>query len=297
MSTRLLAVGDNVVDRYVELGFMYPGGNAVNVAVHARRVGSQAAYLGVLGSDQAGQAVLAALRAEQVDTTLTRVVQGDNASADVRVVDGNRVFGVGRPGVSRFVLSADDLAAAATFDIVHTGECSSLEDQLPALASAATRLSFDFSERPWDYVAQHAAHVDIAIASSPSGDRGDAEARADAIRALGPDVVAVTLGAAGAVLSVGDELHFAPAGAVRVVDTLGAGDAFIARLLHGLLTREPPQQLLSAATAYASAACAGYGAFGYQTALTDSPEPTPEPTRKPTPDHQALSGTARWETA
>lgn len=283
MSPRLLTVGDNVVDRYVDLGFMYPGGNAVNVAVHARRVGAESAYLGVLGTDGAGRAVLQALQAEDVDTSLIRVVDGPNASADVRVVDGNRIFGAGQPGVSQFTLSSADLAALGSYDIVHTGECSHLEDQLPVLRTAARRLSFDFSERPWDYVRAYAAHVTIAIASSPGGDRGEAAAKAAALRDLGPETVAVTLGAEGALLLLGDRFFHSPAGDVRVVDTLGAGDAFIARLLHGLMTGEPAQDLLSASTAYASAACAAYGAFGY---------PTPfEMT-----DHSALSGTtARWE--
>ena len=49
------------LDRYVEAGYMYPGGNAVNVAVHARRNGATSAYLGAVGTDRAGQVVLAAL--------------------------------------------------------------------------------------------------------------------------------------------------------------------------------------------------------------------------------------------
>ena len=48
---RLLTVGDNVVDCYPDLGTMFPGGNTVNVAVHAQRNGAEAAYLGALGTD------------------------------------------------------------------------------------------------------------------------------------------------------------------------------------------------------------------------------------------------------
>ena len=68
----LLAVGDNVVDRYVEAGYMYPGGNAVNVAVHARRNGATSAYLGAVGTDRAGQVVLAALRRRASTRRCTR---------------------------------------------------------------------------------------------------------------------------------------------------------------------------------------------------------------------------------
>lgn len=265
METNVLAIGDNVVDRYLDLGAFYPGGNAVNVAVHARRCDVAAAYIGAVGTDRAGRAVLAALRAEGVDTTGVRVVDGPNASAEVRVVDGNRAFGRGDAGVSRFRLDQGDLAAASAAAIVHTGECSMLEDQLPRLRGSARRLSFDFSERPLDYVTAYAPLVDVAVRSCPGATREEAVHAAWHLRSLGPQVVAVTLGAAGAVVLVGEEVAWATAPKAPVVDTLGAGDAFIARLLTGLLSDEPVASLVGAATAYASASCASYGAFGHET--------------------------------
>jgi sugar/nucleoside kinase (ribokinase family) len=263
----LLAVGDNVVDRYVEAGYMYPGGNAVNVAVHARRNGAASAYLGAVGTDRAGQVVLAALEEEGVDTTLTRQVGGPNAYADVRVVDGNRVFGGADVGISRFSLAREDLTAAAAFDIVHTGECSMVEEQLEDLADAARVLSFDFSERPWDYVRTHAPKVSVAIWSTPGGDRASAETRAARLSELGPSVVAITMGSGGAVLLRDGELAYSPVSPSTIVDTLGAGDAFIARLLVGLASAEPLDTLARNATRYATASCSSYGAFGHRTPL------------------------------
>jgi fructoselysine 6-kinase len=261
---RLLAVGDNVVDWYPQHGAFYPGGNALNVAVHGRRLGLDAAYLGVLGTDRAGLAVLSALRSEDVDTARLRIVDGPNAYAVVELVDGNRRFRDGSPGVSMFRLSEGDLAAAASYDIVHTGECSGLEDQLGELSRAVRRLSFDFSERPWDYVEQLAPLVDIAVWSSPTGDVDAAVRAAERLRGLGPAVAAVTLGASGAVVAQDRVIHH-PAPRGRIVDTLGAGDAFIARLLAGLLRAEPAGELVARATAYATAACESFGAFGYAT--------------------------------
>jgi fructoselysine 6-kinase len=263
----LLAVGDNVVDRYVEAGYMYPGGNAVNVAVHARRNGATSAYLGAVGTDRAGQVVLAALEEEGVDTTHTRQVDGPNAYADVRVVEGNRVFGGADVGISRFSLAREDLTAAAAFDIVHTGECSMVEEQLQDLADAARVLSFDFSERPWDYVQTHAPKVSVAIWSMPGGDRASAEDRAACLRQLGPSVVAITMGAGGAVLLRDGAFAYSPVAPGTIVDTLGAGDAFIARLLVGLASAEPLDPLVRNATRYATASCSSYGAFGHRTPL------------------------------
>lgn len=276
---RLLAVGDNVVDVYPDDSVLFPGGNAVNVAVHARRCRAQSAYIGAIGTDHAGQAVLAALRAEGVDTSRTRVVQGPNAHAIVHLVQGNRIFGSGDVGISRFRLSPDDLAAAGSYDVVHTGECSMLEDQLPDLRSASRLLSIDVSERPWDYVQEYARHAHVAIQSCPVHELSAAKDHAVRLRALGPSVVAVTVGAAGAVVLDEDGWWVSrpvpPPGGV--VDTLGAGDAFSARFLSGLVSGEGPQQRLDAATAYATASCLSHGAFGYPTALpaVSAPQATP----------------------
>ena len=267
MNVTLLTLGDNVVDRYLERGVLYPGGNAVNVAVHGRRCGAGAAYIGAVGTDLAGRAVLDALVAEGVDTSMLRVVEGPNASADVRVVDGNRVFDHGDPGVSRFVLTPADFAAVAAAAIVHTGECSMVEDQLPDISAAAPRLSFDFSERPHDYIAEHARLVDIAIRSLPLATVDEAVHEARRIQDLGPSLVAVTMGSGGAVALQGEQVVYAQAPAAPVVDTLGAGDAFIGRFLSGLIAGTPLTTLLGAATAYASSTCATFGAFGYETSL------------------------------
>ena len=273
MTTSLVAVGDNVVDRYVDRGVMYPGGNAVNVAVHARRCGGRSAYVGAVGTDAAGRAVLDALVAEGVETGLVRVVDGPNAYAEVRVVDGNRVFGHGDPGISRITLGEDDLAAVAAADITHTGECSMVEDQLADLALAAPRLSFDFSERPWPYVEKYARHAQVAIRSCPGATPEEAAAEAKRLQELGPSVVAVTIGAEGAVLLDRQDVAYARPETAPVVDTLGAGDAFIARLLLGVTAGEDLHQLAHEATAYATSTCASFGAFGYETAIEATSTP------------------------
>lgn len=271
MNVSLIAVGDNVVDRYVDRGVMYPGGNAVNVAVHARRCGARSAYVGAVGTDVAGRTVLDALVNEGVDSSLVRILAGANAYAEVRVVEGNRVFGHGDPGVSRFALRDADLTAIANADITHTGECSMVEDQLGDLALAARRLSFDFSERPWSYVEKHAGHAQVAIRSCPGASPLQAVAEARRLQSLGPSVVAVTLGAGGAVVLYGDTVTQAQPAPAPVLDTLGAGDAFIARLLVGLAAGEEPAALTRAATDYATSTCAAFGAFGYETPISTTP--------------------------
>ena len=119
---RVLGAGDNVADRYLHQAMLYPGGNAVNVAVFAARLGARAGYLGVLGDDAAGRQILRALEAEHVDTALTRVVHAPNATADVELVGNDRVFLRSDRTTALFELDDAQLDAMAAYDVVHSVE-------------------------------------------------------------------------------------------------------------------------------------------------------------------------------
>jgi ribokinase len=71
---------------------------------------------------------------------------------------------------------------------------------------------------------------------------------------LGPPSAVVTLGAAGAVLAIGESYRHFSAPEVQVVDTTGAGDAFVgalaAKLAEGALLEEAvPYAVLAGAVA------------------------------------------------
>ncbi len=65
----------------------------------------------------------------------------------------------------------------------------------------------------------------------------DPDRAADAVLALGPDLVIVKLGPDGALARARHERATAAAIAIDVVNGLGAGDAFGGALCHGLLSR------------------------------------------------------------
>jgi fructoselysine 6-kinase len=263
---RLAGVGDNVVDRYRDLGTMFPGGQALNVAVYARRFGVPAAYVGVLGDDVAGRHVLGAIRAEGLEATRLRVEHGPNAFAEVEVIDGNREFVGGGAGVSRFQLGPADLDYLHGFDVVHSSESSYLEDQLHVLAGVAP-LSFDFSvRRDAAYIEPLIPHVAIAEFSLSDFDDAEAERWLKRIHRLGPRLVLATRGAHDALLFDGQHLWRQPSVPTEVIDSLGAGDAFIARFLVGVVRHEPFDHALEASAQAASITCGAYGAFGYGTA-------------------------------
>jgi fructoselysine 6-kinase len=264
----LVAIGDNVVDRYVDLGLEFPGGNCLNVAVHAARSGTRTAYVGVVGDDEAGSLTRAALRAEGVDDSRLRTRPGPTAWAEVRHVGGDRLFGASDKGVSLFDPTPADLGFVSRFGLAHSSYCSGLESALPGIA-ARVRLSFDFDDRTGDYAERLLPHVRVATFSAAHLSRGQTEDLLRWAAARGPAYVFATRGADGAMAFDGAEVHAAAAEPVEALDSLGAGDAFIGRALHGVLAGEPTAVLLRAAVATGGAACTTRGGFGHGRPLRD----------------------------
>lgn len=91
---KLLGLGDNVFDAYLFRDELYPGGNAANVSVLARRIGAEyTGYLGVLADDPPGRHFLAALREESVEVSRVRIGVGKSACNYIVLDDhGDRTF-------------------------------------------------------------------------------------------------------------------------------------------------------------------------------------------------------------
>lgn len=281
---KVIGFGDNIVDRFLDRGVMYPGGNCVNVAVLARRSGAESGYLGVFGSDPLGGFVRSAIEAEGVETSRCVVREGANGVTEIRVVDGDREFlGWNDGGVTisqPFVLGPGDLDYLATADLVHSSVYSASEPQLPALRTAGTLVSFDYSSeaesRSERYLRQTAPFVDLALFSLGDQPSSLAETQLRRAVAAGASFAVGTRGAAGALLFDGS--RFFVQGAVptdpgRFADTMGCGDAFLTGLALSLLdggwTRSSGpspatvERALAAAAAVAAEQCYVEGAFGY----------------------------------
>ena len=54
---KIIAIGDNVCDKYLSRGKMYPGGQCVNTCVYAKMNGAEASYLGTYGDDKVAECV------------------------------------------------------------------------------------------------------------------------------------------------------------------------------------------------------------------------------------------------
>ncbi|CDN58007.1 Putative sugar kinase (plasmid) [Neorhizobium galegae bv. officinalis bv. officinalis str. HAMBI 1141] len=276
---KVLGLGDNVVDRYLNTGKMYPGGNALNFAVYAKMLGADAAFLGTFGTDPAARHVRATLEALCVPATHSRIIEGENGHADVRVVDGNREFVFSnRGGVARenpFTPGQGDIDYLSAFALVHTSCYSHLNQHLATLKNGSHLLSYDFSYR-WqveDLIAPVAPHLDFAALSAGDVGRGRALEVLREVVGHGCGLALATLGPEGAVAYNGKDFVSVAPVPTDVVDTLGAGDAFITATLLTLVARGwkrgehvGPQAIHAAmekGSQFAAEICRIEGAFGY----------------------------------
>ena len=112
---------------------------------------------------------------------------------------------------------------------VHAARLSGASRALALLADRGVPLSYDFTDH-WDQAAaiELCPRLQAAFFSGSALGEDGARRLAEQAVARGARVGVVTRGAHGVVACVGDRLVMRPAEAVTVVDTLGAGDAFIA---------------------------------------------------------------------
>jgi sulfofructose kinase len=247
-----------------------PGGQCATAMVALARLGMKTRYVGRVGSDDAGRVQLESLEREGVEHSECRVVEGATSQIAVILVDarsGERTVLWNRD--PRIAVTPDDL----TRELVCSGRVLHLDGHnIDAEVAAATwareagiPVVIDVDK---DYGGERLYPlVDYLIASEGFPERvvGVSEPRA-ALAALheryGNPLVAVTLGRDGALALCDGRYIEAPGFAVEARDTTGAGDAFHAGFIYGLLGDMSLEASLRIANAVAALNCTAPGARG-----------------------------------
>ena len=230
----LATIGDNCVDIYPQLNKAFSGGNAVNVAVYCTRYGIQPGCITWVGDDDYGTKLKQDLARMGVDISHVHTKHGVTAQTQVELHDNDRVFGDYTEGVmADFALSEEDYAWLAQYDIVHAAIWGHAEDAFQQLHAAGKLTAFDFSDK-WDSPLWQTLvpHLDFAFASAPQEDEA-LRLKMKAIVARGAGTVIVTLGENGSIAWDGAQFWRQAPEPVTVIDTMGAGDSFIAGFLCG----------------------------------------------------------------
>ena len=281
---KLIGIGDNVVDRYVNKRIMFPGGNAVNFAVYAHQCGEESAYLGLIADEKEGWLIYDSLRELGVDVSQSYPVKGITTErCDVMIEEGNRVFAGSEYGTGKWTpltLEEKHYKYLSGFDLIHCGCYGEMADEVYKLDRFDAVKTYDFSSeeeyRTDSYLEKVCPHIDIALFSQE--EMTDEEAHGIQIKAhdLGADLVLITNGSKGQKLWDGSTLFDGRVKLVDAVDTMGAGDSFFTAFVTVLLkegyrkgmkvSEESIYKAFSFAADFSAETCFTDGAFGFGTA-------------------------------
>ncbi|MBV7506296.1 fructoselysine 6-kinase [Bacillus sp. sid0103] len=271
---RIIGIGDSVVDIYQDRNEMFPGGNALNVAVLAKQSGAEsAAFLGIVGTDVEGDHILDSLSKNLVDTSHVRRVVGESGKAYVDLnVDGDRVFVKSNKGgvqaKLKLNLAVDDYEYIKSYDVVHTSIYSHLDEELPKLKQFVP-VSYDFSNHfSGELLEKVCPHIQFAFISGSEFTEVELEELFLKIHGLGTPFIVITRGSMGVVMSHNNKRYKQGIEEANVIDTLGAGDSFIAGFLTNHFNGGSIEESLKAGAQIAARTCEVNGAFGHGKQLT-----------------------------
>lgn len=273
--SRLPAAGELLVTDDFLMG---AGGCAANVATVLSKLGVASRVVGKVGRDSFGDYVVSSLaelgidvsfigRSETMGTAKTVIVPvadddrryihtvGANADLTERDFSSGALSGVDvvylggylvlpglRPGaVVELFESAHRTGARTVLDVVLPGDTDASMDDLRSILPSA-----DFFLPNYD----EAAHL--------TGEE-DPERQAVAFNEAGAETVVITMGAEGLLVRTVTDTQRVAALSVEVVDGSGAGDAFAAGLIVGILEGWPLERSLTFASEVGALACTALG--------------------------------------
>jgi fructoselysine 6-kinase len=263
-TTGVAVVGDACVDVYLDtaIALSAVGGNALNVSVNLTLQGIRSELFAVLGDDRHGERIRAALRNLGVGVGGVQDLPGPSwVSYIARDHRGTAALRSEEPGVAGpYAPSAEEIAAFARFEHVHLVNLADPIRTLEQLAEHGVSTSYDFGR-----TGCVRAPVDIAFFSRPESASDEAEGLARAAVKGGAGLAIVTLGARGSLaVGRGRVLTTMPASPIAPVDTLGAGDCFIATFLGARLAEATVEAALADAHRLAARTCRHWGAWPQQ---------------------------------
>ncbi|WP_137598053.1 PfkB family carbohydrate kinase [Paucilactobacillus kaifaensis] len=231
---KVAAIGDNVVDLYLNQKMMYLGGNSLNFANFASEMDSvESMYVGNFGNDVLSEYVQTTLDKLSVNHRLSRILNGASGYSLVKVEDGDRTFlGSNQGGVLQngILLSKSNIDYLNDFDLVHFNANGNADEWLCKIAKP--KIIYDYSDfDSIEQVRNTVKFVDIACFSMANKTNSEVANKLSEIVDISENdqiIILITRGELGAQAYYAGHVFKQPAERVKhVVDTMGAGDSFI----------------------------------------------------------------------
>ena len=266
--------GETVTDASLST---HHGGKGANQAAAAARLGGSVVMLGRVGDDEFGEPQLSNLREWGVDTSLVERLAGwKTGSAFITVTpDGENAITVA-PGANRGLTdedieaAADAIAGAAVLVAQMEVSPETVRRAVEVAARGRTRVLVNLAP-PFEVGRGFLEKLDPLVVNEHEaafllGEKVEgtdaALSAASRLLELGSRSAVVTLGASGAVFADRKSSGRLPAPEAQVVDTTGAGDAFVGALAVRLAQGDSLEEAIAYAVRAGAAAVAKEGAQG-----------------------------------
>nr|XP_018905212.1 PREDICTED: ribokinase [Bemisia tabaci] len=249
-TSRLPKIGETIYGHTFQIGH---GGKGANQCIAAKKLQAKTSLVAKLGDDEFGRQYLASLDAHGVSTTHVKLVNGYSSGiAQITVSDKGENQIVIVPGANT-TLSATDIDDA--LELIKKAKVVAFQFENPI---DAVRYGLQLVKKHKGFTVLNAApalkevdseilqFVDLLCVNEPEAEVladmpvisvEDSFIAASKLLELGCQTVILTLGAKGAVLaskSNPSPVHVETITVENVVDTTGAGDAFIGALVYFL---------------------------------------------------------------
>jgi fructokinase len=257
------------------------GGAPLNVAVRMKSLQNETSVISRIGDDEEGSTILDFLKNNQVDTSGIQIDSHYKTSTVEVTLDesGSASYEIVQPRAwDKIELTAEAIALVENADAFIFGSLSSREETtrntLYALLKVAKYKIFDVNLRPPFYNAFVLKHLmdeadlikfndeEILEIAYLLGTK--VETLEDTILFIAAQTntkcICVTKGGDGAVLYFEGKFYYNSGYKVVVVDTVGAGDSFLATLINKIMAKTPPQEALDYACAMGALVASHEGA-------------------------------------
>jgi fructokinase len=252
MTSRALVIGEaliDIVERDGQVLGEHVGGSPLNVAIGLGRLGRAVDFLTHVGDDDNGRRI-----AEYVEASNAQLVSGSTSAQRTPTARAK----LDATGAAQYVFDIhwelSGTPEVAPPVVAHTGSiaaflepgCRATAALLDAYRTSAT-ITYDPNVRPGliDDHAEAVGRIDRIVERADVVKASDEDLRwidpnrtpeqiAQAWLATSPSIVAVTMGEGGAFAMCAAGIVRVPARPVQVVDTVGAGDAFMTGLIDAL---------------------------------------------------------------
>ncbi|MEG0272675.1 MAG: PfkB family carbohydrate kinase [Hydrogenoanaerobacterium sp.] len=237
---KILAIGIGLVDIYKSQKMMYPGGNEYNISYYIRELGGESSFMGVFADDKVGEYIYLLLKEKGVDISHSRFEQGSSGYAIVDLVKGNRLFlDWNKKGVTDLhpiQLNQEDLKYVKQHDIICISNASRLKlSDYKTLFLSGIPICYDFSD---SFTEENIRDICPLLyfsffSCSHINDIEKVKQLLSYSVTLGSKYAIAMMGECGSLAYDGNQYYACAAKKATVVDTMGAGDSFIAAfILH-----------------------------------------------------------------